>query len=153
MIVCFTGHRKMQPHNISEAVRTLEKRISELSDLGDVEFRAGGAVGFDTVAALCVLNIRQSRPAVRLHLILPCKEQTRGWRDSDVEKYQYILSQADEVSYSCESYTRFCMHKRDRELVDGADLCICYCGKEKGGTAYTVEYAKKRGVKIENIYT
>ena len=152
MIVCFTGHRKMLPHNVCEAVELLEKRIEELSALGEMEFRAGGAIGFDTIAALCVLTARESHKNIKLHLILPCRDQTRGWSDADVEKYNYILSHADKVSYSCEAYTPYCMHKRDRELVDGADLCIAYCGSDRGGTAYTVDYANKCGVKVENIY-
>ncbi len=153
MTVCFTGHRKLQPHNIVQTASLLEEKIERLALKGEVIFRAGGALGFDTLAALCVLSARDKCPNIKLHLILPCKDQTRGWADGDVEKYNYILSQADDVRYVCESYASGCMFKRDRELVDGADLCIAYCNKTTGGTAYTVSYAKERGVKVDNIYT
>lgn len=153
MTVCFTGHRKLQPHNIVETTRLLEEKIESLARAGQVTFRAGGAIGFDTLAALCVLSVKERFPSVRLHLILPCKDQTRGWTDGDIEKYEYILSQADLVRYTCEIYTPGCMFKRDRELVDGADLCIAYCNKPTGGTAYTMSYARESGVEVENIYT
>lgn len=153
MTVCFTGHRKLQPHNIVQTASLLEEKIKDLALAQSVDFRAGGAVGFDTLAALCVLSARDNYPNIRLHLILPCKDQTRGWTDGDVEKYNYILSQADSVRYVCEERISGCMLKRDRELVDGADICIAYCNKATGGTAYTVSYAKERGVKVENIYT
>lgn len=152
MTVCFTGHRKIDPHNVSETVSLLYEKIGELAERGEVCFRAGGAIGFDTIAALCVIAAKESYPDIRLHLILPCKDQTRGWRDADIEKYNYILSQADDVRYVCENYTPYCMKKRNRELVDGADLCIAYCNKNSGGSAYTVSYANEQGVRVENIY-
>ena len=119
---------------------------------GEVIFRAGGAVGFDTLAALCVLSAKENYPNIKLHLLLPCKNQTRGWSDGDIEKYNYILSQADSVRYVSEERAAGCMLKRDRALVDGADLCIAYCRRSTGGTAYTMSYAKERGVEVKNIY-
>lgn len=152
MTVCFTGHRKLESHNVVQTACLLEEKITSLAMTGEVNFRAGGAVGFDTLAALCVLTVKEKFPNIKLHLFLPCKDQTRGWSDGDVEKYNYILSQADSVKYVSEERTWGCMLKRDRALVDGADLCIAYCGKSAGGTAYTVSYAKERGVEVENIY-
>ncbi len=155
MTVCFTGHRKLEPYNIVQTASLLEEKISSLAlsnTSESIDFRAGGAVGFDTLAALCVLSAREKFPNIRLHLLLPCNNQTRGWSDSDIEKYNYILSQADYVRYVSEEWTPGCMLKRDRALVDGADLCIAYCNKTTGGTAYTVSYAKERGVEVENIY-
>ncbi len=157
MTVCFTGHRKLEPNNIVQTVSLLEEKIERLAGTGaalseNVDFRAGGAVGFDTLAALCVLSAKEKFPNVRLHLLLPCRDQTYGWSDSDIEKYNYILSQADSVRYVSEKWASGCMFRRDRALVDGADLCIAYCNKATGGTAYTVSYARERGVEVENIY-
>lgn len=152
MIVCFTGHRRVEPGNVNETVSFLCNKIEELAGAGEVCFRTGGALGFDTIAALCVISAREKHPDVRLSLILPCRNQTRGWRDADIEKYDYILSQADDVRYVCEHYTPYCMKKRNRELVDGADLCIAYCNKSSGGSAYTIAYANERGVRVENLY-
>ena len=152
MVVCFTGHRRLEPENIAEVAQRLQNKIESLCRSGDVDFRAGGAVGFDTLAALCVLTAKETYPNIKLHLFLPCKDQTYGWSDGDIEKYNYILSQADSVRYVSEARTSGCMLKRDRALVDGADLCIAYCNKTTGGTAYTVSYAKERGVEVENIY-
>ena len=43
------------------------------------------------------------------------------------------------------------MHKRNRYMVDNSGLCVCYWIRDKGGTAYTVHYAEKEGLKIINI--
>ena len=152
MTVCFTGHRKLESHNVVQTASLLEEIIISLASEGAVDFRAGGAVGFDTLAALCVLTAKEKFPNIRLHLFLPCRNQTCGWADGDIEKYNYILSQADSVKYISEKMAPGCMLKRNRALVDGADLCIAYCKKSTGGTAYTVSYAKERGVKVKNIY-
>lgn len=43
------------------------------------------------------------------------------------------------------------MFRRNRYLVDNSSICIAYLTKNKGGTAYTVDYAKKLGVTVINI--
>ena len=41
-------------------------------------------------------------------------------------------------------------HDLKKELM--TQFCIAYCGSDRGGTAYTVDYANKCGVNVENIY-
>ena len=43
------------------------------------------------------------------------------------------------------------MHKRNRHLVDHSSICVCYLTEDRGGTAYTVNYAKKQGLKVINL--
>jgi len=86
-----------------------------------------------------------------LILVLPCLTQTRGWPAEDVEEYERIKAQADKVVYTSQVYTRGCMFKRNRHLVDNSSVCICYKTKDSGGTAYTVKYAEKKGLVIINI--
>ena len=65
--------------------------------------------------------------------------------------YESIKEQADKVVYTSEEYTRGCMHKRNRHLVDNSSVCIAYLTESKGGTAYTVDYAKKHGLTYYNV--
>lgn len=53
--------------------------------------------------------------------------------------------------YTAQQYTKGCMHKRNRHLVDNSSVCVCYLNRESGGTAYTVNYAKKNGLEIINL--
>ena len=55
--------------------------------------------------------------------------------------------------YVSRQYTRGCMHERNRHLVDNSSVCVCYLNRESGGTAYTVDYAKKQGLEIINLAT
>ncbi|MCQ4770305.1 SLOG family protein [Intestinimonas massiliensis] len=131
--------------------KRLEKVIEESIQTGYLYFGAGGALGFDTLAANTVIKLRAKHPDIKLILVLPCKTQTRGWKQSDIEEYERIIKAADKVVYTSENYFSGCMHKRNRHLVNNSSLCICYLTEDNGGTFYTVNYAKQNGLSIVNI--
>lgn len=147
---CFTGHREITLP-VETIQYNLEKQLKELISSGVIYYGAGGALGFDTIAALTVIKLRQIYPQIKLIMVLPCKEQTKGWNSNDIGIYNYILNQADKVVYTSENYYPGCMHKRNRHLVDNSSHCICYLEKNTGGTAYTVNYAKEKGLTIYNV--
>lgn len=148
---CFTGHRQIPPQERAEIADRLERTIIELYQKGIRYFGAGGALGFDTLAAQTVIHLRESCPDIKLILVLPCLTQTRGWRPEDVVEYEHIKAQADKTVYTAQEYARGCMHKRNRHLVDNSGVCVCYLTRDSGGTAYTVRYARKQGLEIINI--
>lgn len=129
----------------------LKSAIVKLIEQGVVYFGAGGALGFDTMAAQVVLELKNKYPKIKLILVLPCKTQTRGWAEANVAVYESIKASCDKYVYTSEEYTRGCMHKRNRHLVDNSGYCICYLAESSGGTAYTVDYAKQMGLKIVNL--
>lgn len=131
--------------------KRLEKVIEESIQTGYLYFGAGGALGFDTLAANVVIKLRSKYPDIKLILVLPCKTQTRGWKQSDIDEYKRIIKDADKVVYTSENYYSGCMHKRNRHLVNNSSLCICYLTEDNGGTFYTVNYAKQNGLSIVNI--
>lgn len=108
-------------------------------------------MGFDTIAAQSVLELKEKYPNIKLILVLPCPNQTRGWNKTDIAEYERIKAEADKVVYTSDHYFSGCMQKRNRHLVDNSNACICYLTESKGGTAYTVEYAKKQKIKVINI--
>ncbi len=118
---------------------------------GYLYFSAGGALGFDTIAAQIVLKLQSTYPDIRLILVLPCASQTRGWSTADTEEYERIKGLANKVVYVSQEYSRGCMFKRNRHLVDNSSVCVCYLSENGGGTAYTVNYAKTRDVAVINI--
>ena len=148
--VCFTGHRKIPPEQQEKVARQLRKTLIELVDSGYRYFGAGGALGFDTIAAQTVLSLKSDFPQIRLILVLPCLSQADNWSSHDKEIYVAIKSQADKVVYTSREYTRGCMHKRNRHLVDNSSVCICYLTEKTGGTAYTVEYAESKNLRVIN---
>jgi uncharacterized phage-like protein YoqJ len=149
--VCFTGHRTIPMLKKWKIEKKLKETLEPLIDNGYCYFGAGGALGFDTIAAQTVLGLKKKHPEIKLILVLPCKNQTRGWEEKDVSVYESIIEQADKVVYTQEHYDRGCMFKRNRHLVDNSSVCVAYLTEEKGGTAYTVNYANQKGVKVINI--
>ena len=151
-ICCFTGHRTISGLSRKEIMARLEKKLIELIENEDfTDFRAGGAKGFDLIAAITVLNLKDLYPHIRLHLILPCKGQEKYFSHIEKQMYYYSLKKADSVTYIQENYTDGVMFARNRALVDGSELCIAYLEKLKGGTYHTVNYARKNKVKTINL--
>lgn len=150
---CFTGHRELPVWGRKQLAAKLEATITGLIDRGIIFYGAGGARGFDTLAAQTVLKLKPNYPSIKLILVLPCLTQTRGWRPEDIAEYERIKAQADKVVYTAQDYSKGCMHKRNRHLVDNSSVCVCYLTKDSGGTAYTVDYAEKKGLEIINLAT
>lgn len=148
--VCFTGHRNITDNrkNIEEL---LKNTLIGLIEKGYCYFGAGGALGFDTLAATVVLELKVKYPQIKLILVLPCRNQTRGWKEHDIKIYNDIMSKADKVVYTAENYYNGCMHKRNRHLVNNSSVCVCYLTEETGGTFYTMNYARKNNLRIINV--
>ena len=148
---CFTGHRRIPKEDLKTLKSRLRAEIVSAIENGYIFFGAGGALGFDTLAAQTVLELKNQYTQVRLILVLPCVSQTKLWREQDVSEYERNKRNADKVVYTSQQYTYDCMKKRNRHLVDNSSLCISYLKERTGGTAYTVSYAKKHGLHIINI--
>lgn len=149
---CFTGHRHIPPEELEGIKIRLEKTIIKLYGKGIIYYGAGGALGFDALAAETVLWLRDNGyPRLRLILVLPCLNQTKGWKAEDIERYEEIKRRADKTVYTSREYTSGCMHKRNRHLVDNSSVCVCYRTQNRGGTAYTVHYAEEHKLDVLNV--
>jgi len=150
--VCFTGHRTLPKATYEDMRSTLYSTVARLILSGHDSFICGGAVGFDTEAARCVLNMRDRFPHIKLILALPCRDQTQKWVSiDDLTSYKEILGRADSVFYMQDFYDSGCMHKRNRWMVDHSAVCVAYLTSNRGGTYYTFNYAEKNGLQTINI--
>ncbi len=154
---CFTGHRKIagNEQELSNRLYAILEKIISGQRLTD--FYTGGAVGFDTIAALNVLKIRESYPQIKLHLVLPCpfEEQTENWTTKQKTEFEHITSLADTVEYTSQHYHNSCMKVRNIRLVECAsEFCICYWNenRHRSGTGQTVRMALKKGLRIINLF-
>lgn len=151
--VCFTGHRHIEDEQYEKLFDTLMQVIEQQIDAGATLFRTGGALGFDTMAALAVLSLRKRFPEIRLELILPCPSQTKGWSQSDTILYEQIKAQADAVRFVSTGYYKGVLQQRNRALVENSDVCIAYLRNSSGGgTAYTASLALKKGLELINLH-
>ncbi len=151
-ICCFTGHRNIYKKHAKRLPAELDKILAELYGKGVRTFRSGGALGFDTLAALAVIRLRKTYPDVKLELCLPCKDQAKNWSFYSKMLYEKILRRGDEIRYVGDKYTYSCMFERNRMMVNGSHVCVAYYDGGSGGTGYTYSYAQKSRVKIINLY-
>ncbi len=149
--VCFTGHRKITFGQQKIVAERLKQTIENLILNGYCYFGAGGALGFDTLAAQCVLSLKNQYPHIKLILVLPCINQTKGRNKNDIDIYEEIKNKADKVVYTSREYLKGCMFKRNRHLVDCSSVCVSYLTETTGGTAYTVNYAKQKNIRVINL--
>ena len=149
--VCFTGHRQIFYDQRDELFRVLQQEIEKQIDQGAEVFRAGGALGFDTLAAMAVLRAKRTHPHLRLELILPCPTQTAKWSAEDVRCYEKIRKKADSYRYVSDFYYDGVLQMRNNQLVDGSDVCIAYLQTSHGGSAYTSARAIRQGLEFINL--
>ena len=150
---CFTGHRKINHTQRLDMV--LKEILEDLIERKVFDFYAGGAIGWDTLCAQKVLELRQKQyPFIRLHLVLPCpaEEQTAKWTAAQKNAYYGIMKNADSVEFVSDHFCNGCMKKRNQRLIELADCCVCYYLKQKtaSGTGQTVRMAEKKGIPLIN---
>lgn len=153
----FTGHRPAKfPWKYDEAdsrcialKSALAEQIRLLANAGVTQFLSGMAEATDTWSALSVLALREENPVLKLHCILPCREQADKWTASSRDLYRSILERADSIVYVSRNYHKNCMLDRNRFLVEHASFLLAvYNGEQRGGTAATMRYAQKMGREI-----
>ena len=148
----FTGHRSI-PYSHEERLSSLLGRaIAYAYEEGCRNFYTGGAIGFDTMAARQLISFRISHRDVKIIVAVPCKDQDAMWTDAQKDNYAFILSNADEIIFVSEEYTKDCMRKRNEYLADVCDILIAYSGRSSSGSAQTVRMAEARGKTVYNLY-
>ena len=150
-ICCFTGHRKINPELFPQIRIAVNKVIHSLIEKGVTEFRCGGARGFDTICAQEVIKLKRRGFPIKLVLMLPCRDQTLNWSNTEKMAYEVIKCAADDIHYTTQFYEEGCMLRRNRALLAGSFYCVCYLTQSSGGTAYTVRLAKNQGLRLINV--
>lgn len=159
-ILCcaFTGHRSQNlPFAGEEDVRCVAFKqrircaVEALAQAGYSHFLTGGALGFDTYAAEAVMGVRRQYPWITLEVAVPFDAQAERWSAFSRLRYEWILNQADLVTWVGHAYSQTCMRDRNRYLVDHCDLLLAAFDGRPGGTMLTVTYARSRGREVRLI--
>lgn len=157
--VAFTGYRPEKlPFRENESDnaylrfrKTLYRIIFRLAELGYNEFISGVAMGFDTWVAEDVLRLKSEGIAATLECAVPFPGQAEKWREADRVRRERILASADNIVTLSPEYTKSAFFLRNRYMVDASDAVVCCFDGKTGGTAYTVEYARRQGKIIIQI--
>ena len=157
---CFTGHRPEKlPWGYDESdpdcvwvKSVIADTLDALYARGVRHFICGMAVGADLYFAEAVLTLRERRPDVTLEAAIPFAGQSRWWSEEQKQRYERLLAACDTQTVLRESYTRWCMHERNRYMVDRSAYLLALYNGTSGGTRYTVDYAKRRGLRIVDFW-
>ena len=148
---CFTGHRNIRKEDAETLRGKIRDQVLQLLEQGVTEFLVGGAVGFDMLAAETLIELREKDgKELRLVSVLPYPQWREKWTEKEKEREDRILEKSDEILFSADAYKREAYLHRDRRMVDGSEVCIACCSRKTGGTAYTVRYALRQGVRVIN---
>ncbi|MDC6267305.1 SLOG family protein [Lysinibacillus fusiformis] len=156
---CFTGHRPNKlngydPKDNSELLFKLRDIIMDhVENRGVNKFISGMALGIDMWAARIVLKLKEKYPHIKLVCAIPCDKQYSKWFQISVDEWHDIIAKADEVVYvSKETYTSWCMQKRNEYMVDNSDYIIAIWDETKGGTGNCVKYAQGKSKHITILH-
>jgi len=157
----FTGHRPQHfpfkfNENAPEALEIKRKLRDEIECAIDDDytiFLSGAALGVDTWAALCVLELRTHYfPFIRLELVLPCLGQESKWSLEAKKTYAHLLDNADAVTRTSRSYYfDGCMKIRNELLVRRSNRLIAVWNQRPSGTGQTISMAHKQGIDVAVI--
>ena len=129
----FTGHRPQNlPFGFNEEdercinlKKTLREQIINLiENEGVTHFISGMAIGVDMYAAEIVLGLKASYPGITLESAIPCESQAAKWSEALRDRYFDIASKCDKETLIQTHYSPDCMDKRNRYMVDHADVLI-----------------------------
>ncbi|MBR2484206.1 MAG: DUF1273 family protein [Oscillospiraceae bacterium] len=159
MSCCFTGHRPTKlPWGLDEEDErciALKKRILDAVETaceeGYTHFICGMAMGCDLYFAEAVLTAKKRFPTLTLEAAIPCLTQTDGWPEEQKARYQRILAACDYETVVQEHYSRDCMQRRNRYMVDHAALLIAVHDGLPSGTRSTVLYAMRQKIMVVNL--
>ena len=149
---CFTGHRAIPPHVRRVLQAKAEGVIKELYSQGIIYYGCGGALGFDTMMAKTSFKLRDSVcPRMRVILVYPFDGYTERWNLLQQAAHNQMLKKFDKIVRVSKVDGREAYLERNRHLVNNSSVCVAYCVEQSGGTAYTVRYARERGLRIINL--
>lgn len=178
MVIAFTGHRKLNEEVARKKLEdylynTLFKQVVN-KKVDNIQFIMGGALGFDQLA-FDVVSEAQEMFAVDIgsfnistEIAVPFKRQSSRWSEEQQTKYNSQLLKANKITYvdTLERYrdrnapvgmgSYLKLQLRNCYMVDKLreenDLLIAWFSGSKGGTKNCIDYAKKQGKKILNLF-
>ena len=143
--VAVSGHRTLEKDFDYKKIEDLF--LSLIKENKADTFLVGMALGFDTVCFKILEKIRK-KENIRIIACIPCLNQADYFSEEQKREYKRMVNSADEKIILYDKYTKTCMLERNELMVDNCGVLVAYLRKNTGGTAYTVNRAIKKGVKI-----
>ena len=160
--VVFGGHRYEKLPKVPGILRTLKMRAYIAFDQaiknGYDTFIMEARDGFALLAAEMLLLRKEAAehrgyPKIRLIAAVPYEKQAAGWNEEQRAQYFGILARCDEVMTLLPRYRPGCFRECSHWMADRASRLICYYDGNGGRVGYTVNYTRKQGLDVVNLYS
>ena len=149
LTVAFFGHRQI--NSFSAVERKLQKLIHKLlAEQEYVVFLVGRNGDFDQLVSSTVRQCKKAFRDDHSSLVWVMPYESAEYRKNEVSFHAYY----DEVEIcdaSVKEYFMGAYQKRNRAMVDRADLIVFYVNTETGGAYQTMCYAQKQGKAYMNL--
>ncbi len=160
MVLAFAGHRPEKlPWGSDETdprcdalKQTIEHAVAAAVAAGYDTFLCGMARGCDFYFAEAVCKRMEHDPTLRLEAFLPCPSQADRWPEPDRLRHKELLIGCTAVYMVEQSYTRGCMLRRNRAMIDRADALLTVWDGSPGGTEAAVRYARNQGKPVKGLW-
>ena len=156
--VCFTGHRPEKfPFDVTNEVylkmflSVIYMHACEAVREGYDTFYCGMQRGMDIWAGKQILNLKRVYPNVKLICVSPYEREISSRRGKDYDDYVLLRDSCDEFITLNEEYREGCFFERNRYMVDRSGYIIGAISDSKSGTAQTLAYAERKGLKVHRI--
>jgi len=147
--VAFFGNRYIDNPYLVENM--LENHIAGLiREKEYIDFLVGRNGEFDQCASSTVVRIQKSIIADNSSLVLVLPYLTSEYLNNKEYYHKYYSNV--EVSYAAsKAHPKSAIQIRNKEMVDRADLVICYVEKYNGGAYMTMKYALEQNKQVINL--
>lgn len=146
-ICSFAGHSQLSAkESIYEKLLTTVEAL--ITSEGITEFWTGNYGDFDRLSAGAVRALKDKHPEIRLVLVVP-------YLTADInESRDYYSESYDEIVIAdmpASTPKRLGIIKANQYMVNNSEVLVCFIEHSFGGAAKTMEYAKKKGVRVVNL--
>lgn len=150
MLTCtFAGHAEVYAADIDEKLNNIIEHL--LTNEDDATFYVGGRGEFDSMAAAAVraARARHRDKKIQLYLVEPyMSKQINRDKDFYSQLYDGIIVPQELMGV----HPKAAITKRNRVMVDWANVLIAFVYRDFGGAYKTLKYARQKGdIRIINL--
>ena len=153
--VCFIGHRQIFDRSVKERLKTaIENEIKN----GCEFFTMGTHGDFDELALSVCRELRKSYKDIKIEVVITSLKKIEKqllYDDEFGKEYEIPYSDVSTLMYEIEeTHFKKQITESNHQMIDTCDTLICYVNKKHNpsGAKHAMNYAKRNGLKIINLY-
>ena len=153
--VCFVGHRQIFDRSIRERLKiAIENEIKN----GCKFFTMGTHGEFDELALSVCRELRKSYKDIKIEVVITSLKKIEKqllYDDEFGKEYEIPYSDVSTIMYEIEeTHFKKQITESNHQMIDDCDTLICYVNKKHNpsGAKHAMNYAKRKGLKIINLY-